>query len=244
MTPIGMPTPPKPSHSTRRRVALLVLLASTDLGFAQLSLSLSPERLRELEKSVSAQASHDAGQTNALLQLAEHYHEAATREQKDTAEKAEGFLRRLLALEPRHATARALLGSALTLKARDAHFPTTKLRLAREGFRELDDAVLQAPDDYRPRLVRGLNSAAVPRMFDRQKLAVEDLGWVHARPISEANFGGRPMRQRVAWEYGQLLFRMKNTDKAREVWQAGVAFDPGSTLAASIRSELNKIGKP
>lgn len=239
-----MPRPPKPSYNTRRRAALLALLASTDLGFAQLSLSLSPERLTELEKSVSAQASHDTSQTNALLQLAEHYHEAATREQKDTAEKAESFLRRLLALEPRHATARALLGSTLTLKARDAHFPTTKLRLAREGFRELDAAILQAPDDYRPRLVRGLNSAAVPRMFDRQKLALEDLGWVYARPISESNFGGRPMRQRVAWEYGQLLFRMKNTDKAREVWQAGVAFDPGSTLAASIRSELNKIGKP
>ncbi len=239
-----MPRPPRPSLIVRQRVTLLVLLASTDLGFAQLSLSLSPERLWELEQSVSARAGPDASQTNALLQLAEHYHEAATRGQKDTAEKAEGFLRRLLALEPRHATARALLGSTLTLKARDAHFPTTKLRLAREGFRELDAAILQAPDDYRPRLVRGLNSAAVPRMFDRQKLAEEDLGWVHARPISEADFGGRQMRQRVAWEYGQLLFRVKNTDKAREVWQAGITFDPGSTLAASIRSELNKIGKP
>jgi len=239
-----LPPPPRRHPVVRWVLIWLIPLVCLDSGFAEHSLALSPVRLRELEQSVSAQGANHVGLTNALLELAEHYHEAATRDQKDSAEKAEGYLRRLLVLEPRHATARALLGSSLTLKARDAHFPTTKLRLAREGFRELDASILQAPEEYRPRLVRGLNSAAVPKMFDRQKLAVEDLGWVHGRPISDTDFGGRPMRQRVAWEYGQILFRLKNTDKAREVWQAGVAFDPGSTLAASIRAELNKIGKP
>jgi len=179
-----------------------------------------------------------------LLQLGQAYHDAAAANQKDAAAKSEKTLRRVLELNPSNAVARAYLGSALTLRARDAVFPPTKLSLAREGFREMDAAVHQSPDSLQPRLIRGLNSVSVPKLFDRLKFAEGDLGWIHEQPFQEGDYGGRPMRQRVALEYGRILSRLKNTDKARKVWQDGLELAPGSTTADLLRAELKTPGKP
>jgi tetratricopeptide (TPR) repeat protein len=189
----------------------------------------------------SAQQPNDPG---ILLQLGQAYHDAAAAEQKDAAAKAEKALRRVLELSPTNAVARAYLGSALTLRARDAVFPPTKLSLAREGFREMDAAVRLSPESTQPRLIRGLNSVSVPKLFDRLKFAEEDLGWIHQQPFKEGDYGGRPLRQRVALEYGRVLNRLKNADKARNVWQDGVELDPGSITADLLRAELKTSGKP
>ena len=223
-------------------VVAFAFFALTSPGLAEDALAPVPNagELQRLEQSLE----RNPEDPKLLLELGQGYHDAATHNQKDAAAKAERFLRKLLALDPRNATARAFLGSVLTLKARDALLPTTKLSLAKEGFREMDAAVLQSPDELRPRLIRGLNSISVPKLFDRLKFAAEDLEWIHKRPVLTSDYGGRPMRQRVALEYGRVLVRLKNPDNARKVWQVGVELDPGTTTADLLRAELKSSGKP
>lgn len=191
------------------------------------------------ERLASAPADVDV-----LRAAGELCHDAATREVKDAAALAEEYFRQLLALQPTNATARAWRGSALTLKARDATSPFRKLGLAKEGFREMDAAVAQAPDESMPRLVRGFNSLSVPKMFDRLKLAGEDLGWIHARGSNDPVTGTVEMRQIVGLKYGSALVRLKNADKAREVWHGALTLNPESSAAAEIRRELQKLGTP
>lgn len=236
-----------PGNGSRRAQPLLFLpwllglvLCIAAVRGDSLAPAPTPEEIQSLEAS-SAKHPEDPG---ILLLLGQAYHDAAAANQKDAAAKSEKALRRVLSLNPTNAVARAYFGSALTLRARDAVFPPTKLSLAREGFREMDAAVAQGPDSVQSRLIRGLNSVSVPKIFDRLKLAEEDLGWIHEQTFHEGDYGGRPMRQRVALEYGRILSRLKNTDKARKVWQVGLELDPGSPLADRLRSELKTSGKP
>lgn len=230
-------------RSARRGVcALLLLIASCTALAAEPAPATSADTRQRLERHLQEHPED----SKAQLELAQHLHDAAVAGESKAATKASSLLRSLLAQNPTNAVARAYLGSALTLQARDAVLPTTKLSLAREGFREMDTAALQAPDVIPVRLVRAMNGIAVPKMFNRNKLALEDFAWIHGQPLREGEYGGRLMRQRVALEYGRLLARLKNTDKAREVWQAGVGFDPASDsdIAKSLRRELETAGKP
>jgi hypothetical protein len=59
-----------------------------------------------------------------------------------------------LAIEPTNALATALLGSALTMRARDAFWPKTRLDYVKKGNKMMDAAVQLAPEDPDVRLVR------------------------------------------------------------------------------------------
>lgn len=199
-----------------------------------------PARLRELQARLAAAPTNAA----ILMEAGELCHDAATREVKDAAGLAEEYFRQVMVLQPTNATARAWRGSALTLKARDAGSPFRKLGYAKEGFRELDAAVAQSPNESMPRLIRGFNSLSVPKMFDRLKLAGEDLGWIHARGSNDPVTGTVELRQIVGLRYGSALVRLKNADKAREVWQGALTLNPDSSAAAEVRRELQKLGTP
>ena len=119
-----------------------------------------------------------------------------------------------------------------------------RIQTQRAQAQTANAAVAQAPDESMPRLVRGFNSLSVPKMFDRLKLAGEDLGWIHARGSNDPVTGTVEMRQIVGLKYGSALVRLKNADKAREVWHGALTLNPESSAAAEIRRELQKLGTP
>jgi hypothetical protein len=78
-----------------------------------------------------------------------------------------------IATNPDDHFARALLGHALVLRARDAPMHE-KRALAARGFAELDAAIAAAPDDPELRLLRARNASTMPRFLERSTVARED----------------------------------------------------------------------
>lgn len=112
------------------------------------------------------------------LETARAWHDEGVVGDKSAVVKAEKALRQLVLKEPTNALARVFLGSALTLRARDVRFPTTKLRYAREGLAEMDRAVELAPDDVTVRFARAANNSELPSMLRREAIAVADAAWL------------------------------------------------------------------
>ncbi|WP_442886856.1 hypothetical protein [Congregicoccus parvus] len=111
-----------------------------------------------------------------------------------------------LALYPHDHFARALLGHALVLRARDAPMHE-KRALAARGFAELDAAVAAVPDDPQPRLLRARNAATMPRFLDRSAVAREDFAHLLAR-VDRGDPAGDPgLERRVCFHAGAFALR-------------------------------------
>jgi len=175
-----------------------------------------------------------------LFELGDTAHDLGADGDKQAVVRAETYLRQLLELEPNHAQGLALLGSVYTMKGRDAFWPTTQLRLVREGIEIMDRAVSLAPDDIRTRTIRALNNAHMPDFLGRAEVVRADLAWLWEKAEKDPTHFTTSARQKIALHWGRRLKRQHQTDLARKVWETGRDFAPSSPVAAEIRAELEK----
>ena len=84
-------------------------------------------------------------------------------------------LERYLERFPVDAEARAYLGSAYALMARDASSVVNKTRYANRGLRHLDRALDEAPRAFVVRLIRANVNSELPKMFERGGAAFQDM---------------------------------------------------------------------
>ena len=77
------------------------------------------QQLAELEAKLAAQPTN----TTILFKLGDLCHDEGARDNAKAVELAEKYFKQLLAIEPTNALATALLGSALTMRARDSFWP-------------------------------------------------------------------------------------------------------------------------
>jgi hypothetical protein len=70
--------------------------------------------------------------------------------------------------------ARVYLGSACALRAKASFWVLTKLRYLKRGQKLMDEAVHNAPEQPRVRLIRAIGSYKVPEKFGRRKIAIAD----------------------------------------------------------------------
>src|SRR5690606_8268318 len=105
------------------------------------------------ERQLLSRMATQGTNTATLFALADLCHDAGVEGDEKAVLRGEAYLRQLLEMEPTNAPALALLGSIYTMKGRDAFWPTTQLRLAREGNKMMDRAVSLAPDDIRTRTI-------------------------------------------------------------------------------------------
>jgi hypothetical protein len=155
--------------------------------------------------------------------------------------RAEDYLRKLLDAHPTNAPAMALMGSVYTLKARDAFWPPTQLRLVREGNEWMDRAVAIAPEDVQTRLIRVLNNAHMPDFLGRAEIVRADLAWIWEKIEKDPARFTASTRQQVALHWGRRLKKDRDAEKARRVLETGLAFDPQSSHAAELKEELEKL---
>jgi hypothetical protein len=181
--------------------------------------------------------------TNApsLYALADLCHDAGVGGDKKAVTRAEQYLRQLLALEPTNAPAIALLGSVYTMKGRDAFWPTTQLRLVREGNAYMDQAVRLAPEDEQVRLTRALNNTHMPDFLGRSDIARNDLEWLWARILKNPARFTTSAKQHVALHLGKHRKRQRNSEEAREIWEKGLAYDSSTSTGKEIAEELTKL---
>jgi len=176
-----------------------------------------------------------------LYSLGDACHDAGVDGDKHAVGRAEKYLRQLLAIVPTNAPALALLGSVYTIKGRDAFWPTTQIKLVREGNDYMDRAVKLAPDDLQTRLTRAFNNAHMPDFLGRSETVIADLQWLWARVEKEPDTMTVAQRQEVALHWGRRLKRQSKNDDARRVWQTGLGLATQSSMGQQISAELTKL---
>jgi hypothetical protein len=214
---------------------LVGLAASLPIRGASLG-EPSPE-----EQKLLARMAAQGTNTATLFALGDLCHDAGVEGDETAVLRAESYLRQLLEIEPTNAPALALLGSVYTMKGRDAFWPPTQLRLAREGNKMMDRAVSLAPEDIRTRTIRALNNAHMPEFLGRGDLVRADLAWLWEKIEKEPASFTTSAKQQVALHWGLRLKRMHQRDDARRVWEQGRRFAPESEVASEIAREEAKL---
>jgi tetratricopeptide (TPR) repeat protein len=194
------------------------------------------DRLAALQSRLQSEPTN----TLILFQLGDLcYHEGADNNEKAVI-LAEGYFKRLLAIDTKYAKARVRYGSVLTMKARDALWPLTQLNYVKAGNREMDAAVKMAPQDAQVRFARAVNNFRMPAIMDREEIVQEDLAWLWPQAKladTELNAG---QNQTIALYYGLILEKKSKLDESLRIWRTGVALAPNSQDAVSLKERLKK----
>ncbi len=111
----------------------------------------------------------------ALRERAIALHHRAVDGDEDSAERAVAHLERYLKRFAGDAEARAYLGSAYAMMARDASSIVNKTRYANRGLRHLDRALDAGAGNFTVRLIRANVHSSLPKMFGRGGAALDDL---------------------------------------------------------------------
>ena len=173
-----------------------------------------------------------------LFELGHLCHQQAITGDATAVRLAEQYLSRLKKVAPTNAFGRALLGSTLVMKARDAFLPTTKLRWVREGCAEIDAAVGQSPEDPQVRFTRASNNLFLPDLCGRKEIVRQDFEWLQAQTGQPVDF-----RQHVALFHGIALKKWGDPAAAMKCWSDGIALATDSSVADQMRSALKATRK-
>ncbi len=234
-----VPSPDRPHRrrSPRRLGLLVVLLALPPLAAVSAAVGTGPALETRLLGEMAAQGTN----ATTLYRLADLCHGSGAKGDKKAVERAEGYLQRLLALESTNAPALALLGSIYTMKGRDAFWPTTQLRLVREGNAYMDQAVQLAPLDLRTRITRVFNNAHMPDFLGRTEIVRADLAWLTEQAEKDPDRFTLSERQEIALHWGRQLKRMDRPEEARKAWETARLLAPTSSHAAELATELSRL---
>lgn len=178
--------------------------------------------------------------TRIMLALGTCYHHLAGQGNKDMVGKAGDVLEQLIELEPTNASAHCWYGSVLTMKARDAFLPIMKVKHVNDGVKEMDKAVELDSMNVEVRLIRARNGLALPTMFHRAEIAVQDFEFVVAlkkkvpQMFSDSQFAG------ILLDLGRAYQKMENEEAAKENWRKVVALVPDSELAGQAKQLLGE----
>jgi hypothetical protein len=153
---------------------------------------------------------------------------------------AEKYFLQLLNLDPTNAMGRVLYGSALTMKARDAFWPPTRMAYVKAGLKEMDAAVKLAPDNPRVRYARAINNYHMPKFMGREEIVRADFAWLWEQVQAKPETFDTEFKQNVALHQGLVLKKRKQASAAVKVWLQGREFDSQSKIAAEIDEQVAK----
>lgn len=186
-----------------------------------------------------AEGSEDS--VDSQVEKARVWHDKAVAGQREAVGLALAILEPLVESYPDNALARMLLGSCLTLKARDGGFPTSRLRWVRQGLAHMDAAVDQAPEDLELRFARASNNMELPAMFKRETVARTDweVLWATVSGQERSGLADKILfRQQVALKYGEFLDRRGQRALAVSIWSIGRDWDSQSDVGKELDQRL------
>jgi tetratricopeptide (TPR) repeat protein len=204
------------------------------------SLATAPAAETFADQLAALQSRLQSDPTNTLIlfQIGDLcYHEGANNNEKAVI-LAEGYFKRLLAIDTNQAMARVRYGSVLTMKARDTLWPIKQLSYVKAGNREMDAAVKIAPNDDQVRFARAVNNFHMPDIMGREEIVQEDLAWLWQQAQLADTKLNISQKQTIALYYGQTLQKKNNLNEAIQVWRAGLALAPKSQDAAPLKEQL------
>ena len=219
-------------NSVKRWLGVVVLVVGS------LMTASATETFGDRLAALQSRLQSDPTNTLILFQLGDLCHNEGANNDEKAVILAQGYFKRLLALDPNHAMARVMYGSVLTMKARDALWPTTQHSYVKAGNREMDAAVKMAPQDAQVRFMRAVNNFHMPAIMGREEIVQEDLAWLWQQAQladTKLNLG---QKQTIALFYGQTLQKKNKLDEALQIWRAGLDLAPKSEDATPLRKQL------
>ena len=217
---------------------MFLVVAYFAVGFWSLGKAATAETYADQVVALQNRLQSDPTNTLILFQLGDLCHDEGANNNVQAVILAEGYFTRLLAIDPNHAMARVMYGSVLTMKARDALWPFTRLTYVKSGNREMDAAVKLAPDDVQVRFARAVNNFHMPDIMDREKIVQEDLAWLWQQAQLPDTQLKLCQKQTIALRYGQILQKKNKLDESLQIWRAGLALAPKSQDAAPLQAQL------
>lgn len=188
--------------------------------------------------SLKSVLKNDPNNVQALIALGVHYHDLGVAGDSKAVEQAEQLLKKALSLDPNNAYATGYYGSVLSLKARDASMPWTKVKFAKQGFEQLDKSIQMNPDDLDVRLIRAMNSYQVPKMMNRLPLSIEDFEFI----IKHKKFESWTSDNRafVYLHFGKALEKDDQHEKAKQMFELAIKEAPLSKSAQEAKKLVKK----
>ena len=163
-------------------------------------------------------------------------HQRALVGDETAVDRAIEFLESRLAREPDDALLRAYLGSAYTLKARDAA-PWRKRRWVERGIETLDAAVERDPQDPEVRLVRAANAYNLPRAAGRYEIAAADFAFL-LEALDERDASEPAFERSVTFHAGTFALRQGEPARAVALLEAAREVEGTEVLTEEIETML------
>jgi len=141
-----------------------------------------------------------------------------------TLREAEDWILAARAVYPKDAELMALEGSVTCMKARNPKIDgTLAMTYARQGFRQLDKAVMSDPQSLGARLQRGITLLRVPRFLGKTELAENDLEFVLDQLPARSDGRTLELRAMLYYLLGDALTAAGQPARARQLWQQAAA---------------------
>ncbi len=219
---------------------LLALLLIPAMLFAESKTTVHPEA--NPLPPIDTTAPTDPFQDPQIRSIHEQ-HEKGVAGDVDAVKKLVVELERLTKEQPNQTLFLAYLGSAYTLRSRDAFPGPGKLQYLKDGIKTLDLAVDKDPTNVSARFIRAMNNYNLPIVFNRRKYAREDFQILvkqiedpHPKQILSTD-----TRQAIYYYAGLSYKQLSQPDQARVAWQNGLQLSKNSSLGEKIQKELSRL---
>ncbi|MBU2510055.1 hypothetical protein KJ966_01915 [bacterium] len=137
-------------------------------------------------------------------------------QEKTTAVKAEKIVQEAVSIYPKDYELMAVHGSLLTMMARYETETARQLHFTKKGFRKMDRAIKQDPDNIGALLQRGNNSMSVPLFLKRTHYAKKD--FQHLLELV-GDRKGPSFKAMVLFNLGRAHELLQESSQAKACWK-------------------------
>jgi hypothetical protein len=214
---------------TSRLIVSLFILATTS-AFAQTTAAPAKPKIDPF--------------SDPLIKSIQARHDKAVAGDKKETQALTADLEKWTKLHPDNHLLQAYLGSVYTLDSRDAWPGPGKLTYLQNGGKELDAAVLAAPNNPAVRFIRAIDYFELPAIFGKRQTARDDFVALLKEVDGEIKtpYVLNTETQQAIYYYAGLSFKqMDQPDDARKAWTSGAALNPTSALGVKMSTELGKL---
>lgn len=203
-----------------------------------------PEDMKAVSAATQAHQSTNKWWKDSEMQKGIQLHDKGVLGDEKAVTDAFAIFEKKFKDEPDNALAEAYMGSAFTLKSRDAFPGPDKWNFLQSGIKHLDEGVRKAPTDVYVRLVRAMNYWHLPFIFGKKGQSLEDfkelLTQIEAKPDQYA-----PDLKQAVYYYGGLALKDDGKkDEAGKMWIKGLEQNVESPFKEKIVLEIKRINVP
>ncbi len=213
----------------------LVMPCYAEITVNQLYGLREKNRLEEFVSTVEPELKDNIGDGQRLKMLGIAYHNLASLKVKNSASKAESYLRKAAALLPADEEIKAYLGSAMTMVGRDTWNLLVKMTLVHKGITLIDNALAAWPDSVVIRMVRANNNLQLPDSFQRKEMVKLDLQYLEMLIAMSSSNIDADTQAEIFYHLG-ILYRQENNEiMAKNYFEKAINAAPNSQWSRTMK---------